>query len=1601
MKRINKLISFSLISIIVCLFILFMPSWATNDTKQENTISLQLSINTGSGKLIITNEDNSSITYKFSDGKVYSENNTILKSVNLLKNKKVHIDLIADEYYSIENVKMNQETIFKKTDEKVRNSYFSTTTTEDIQISANLTKNNDMIPMKDEQSGKIYFESLLCEENCLEEHIRNNKEISSPECQLVGNSTLRQNLNEYFKEQEIEETQEISLLGLNYSPTVGSTLTGRCSIQFLGQNIHESGYFNVSFTSGDLNGEIGYTFACVDHGKANPGTNSQNSPASYTATCTAVTNTSATYNVVCVPDVVASNYQRISGTITVSAVAPTGTLSFSKSSANTAITNGNSNYTLANAIYGIWRDANITDGTNLGFTVDSNGYSSPVALKPGTYYIKEQVPPKGYVLDTKVYPVVITAGKTTSLKVSEVPKTASINLNKTSSNTELTTENNGYTLKGAVYTVYTDENCTKSFKTMTTDENGKATLSGLPLNKYWVKETTASHGYKLDTKVYELDLRTSTSNTITETVNSVEEPFIYNKSISILLKKVDADTNEGHPQGAASLKDAQYTVKFYTGLYTENPESSVTPFKEWVFKTDANGEIHFSDKYKVSGDELSINGNFPLGTFTIQETKAPIGYLLNNDIIVVSLNTDSANKEIETYHIPTTSDTVKKGDFLFQKKAYDEDNKTSVPLKGATFTVTSKTTGKIVLTLVSNDNGIVTTKIDDKKNETLPYDTYIITETKAPDGHLPVDPFEIEITENGITNDSIKIIEDKIIMSPLTVLKVDKTTGETIKVANTKFRILDSNKNPISMKESSDSSEKVDIFKTDKNGQINLTERLKYGTYYLEEIDAPNGYLKGNLLEFKITTYATIGNPLVIKYSDENAMGRIIIDKTDDETGEVLADATFAITAAEDIITNDGTLRAKKGTVVDTVVTDRSGSAISRQLFLGKYTVQEVSQPNGYVRDNTVYKVELKYKDQETPLVEQRLELNNRQSILGIEKYDEISTDKLANVSFKIWNKADGEESAKVYTTNENGQIEIKKIKVGTYCIKEISSVPGYAVSDQIFEITVADDGTIDGESNKMLYVSNTHIQMIGTSAIDKESGTHFSLGMNSIIVDTVKMTGLQVGKEYTLHAMPMDIDTGEPIFNNDEPIIIEKTFIAESSNQNVAVEIPINLKSLVCKTINIFEELYDENVLVAEHKDLTDQEQNIEVKEVQIGTTATANDTNTNISKFKESTTITDTVKYENIIPNLEYIMSGILVDKTTGEPILIDDKMVESSTQFTPTDETGTVDVVFTFNSESLKGKDIVVYESLMRNDEEITNHKDKDDEGQTIVFPDTSIKTSVINKDTNTKFAQIGDELTFVDTVSYIGLIPNKEWVVKGKLMDKKTNKPLLIDGKEVVSEAKFTPTESDGTVDVTFKVNTSSLVGKDIVVFEKLYYHDVEFANHEDINDKDQTINVPHIEIKTKVNQSSIDPISNGKFTDTVSYKGLIPGYEYTVKGTVMNKETGKALLINNKKITAEAKFKPDKSDGTVDVVFTIDTSSLVGKNLVVFEKIYYANVELAKHEDINDKDQTIAIKGPETKKTQTGDNHLATMILLLSILGSGIGYTLWYFKKNKQ
>ena len=229
-----------------------------------------------------------------------------------------------------------------------------------------------------------------------------------------------------------------------------------------------------------------------------------------------------------------------------------------------------------------------------------------------------------------------------------MPKTAGINLVKISGDTSITNNNDAYTLKNAVYTIYDDADCKNKINTMTTDINGKASINNLPLNKYWVKETSASKGYKLDETIYELDLTISENATVSKDITSTEVPFTYHNVLSILLGKIDKETNNNKPQGSATLENAEYAIKFYPGIHKTNPAEVVLPLKSWVFKTDKDGEIKFTQDYLVSGSEFFEDNNWPLGTITIQEIKAPNGYLLNNEIKVINLNTTKDNTKIET-----------------------------------------------------------------------------------------------------------------------------------------------------------------------------------------------------------------------------------------------------------------------------------------------------------------------------------------------------------------------------------------------------------------------------------------------------------------------------------------------------------------------------------------------------------------------------------------------------------------------------------------------------------------------------------------------------------------------------------------------------------------------------------------------------------------------------------------------------------------------------------------------------------------------------------------------------------------------------------------
>lgn len=265
------------------------------------------------------------------------------------------------------------------------------------------------------------------------------------------------------------------------------------------------------------------------------------------------------------------------------------------------------------------------------------------------------------------------------------------------------------------------------------------------------------------------------------------------------------------------------------------------------------------------------------------------------------------------------------------------------------------------------------------------------------------------------------------------------------------------------------------------------------------------------------------------------------------------------------------------------------------------------------------------------------------------------------------------------------------------------------------------------------------------------------------------------------------------------------------------------------------------------------------------------------------------------------------------------------------------------------------------------------------------------------------------TLEDVITYKHLVPGKEYTVKGALMDKSTEKELLIDGKKITSEVKLIPEEPTGEVIVSFELDARYIKeNTDIVVFESLYSKDKELAVHADIEDEGQAVTVKIPEIGTK---ASVDGkkefTANGDVTidDVVSYKNLTVGKEYTVSGVLMDKSTGKAFLVDRKEVSSEVTFTPETADGEVTVSFTFDGSAITkDTEIVVFETLYREGTEIAVHADIEDENQTVTIHPqPEPEKPQTGDDlNLGFYIGLGSVaVGGLIAFLIIKFKKKDE
>lgn len=414
-----------------------------------------------------------------------------------------------------------------------------------------------------------------------------------------------------------------------------------------------------------------------------------------------------------------------------------------------------------------------------------------------------------------------------------MPAQGNLHLRKKSANTAITNGNNCYSLEGAEYGLYSDAQCTKLVHKFSTDAKGQADKDGFNAGTYYLKELKAPKGYALDTKVHTIVIKAGETTTYGSNGELVDKP--QSEPVAILLGKVDKQTNQNKPSGSASLEGAEFTVKFFAG---ENPNINGSPTRTWVLRTNKNGDTSLTNEYKVSGDDFYYNGNsdptLPLGTLTIQETKAPQGYYINNEVFERKITSSGISESVTTYNQPTVPEQV--NEFILTKVQIG----TKTPIKGTVFTHTFPN-GKTE-EVRSNDSGQI-------KFTGLATGQHKLKEKSVMPGY-EVNPNEFVFTvdQNGIksaTNLNGKNMTFNAGNTSGTAATLEVV--DTVSPYDAKLIKINEHDKKLSGAEFTLYSDKactkvVDKLTTNESGILQFKDLKDRTTYYFKETKAPQGY---------------------------------------------------------------------------------------------------------------------------------------------------------------------------------------------------------------------------------------------------------------------------------------------------------------------------------------------------------------------------------------------------------------------------------------------------------------------------------------------------------------------------------------------------------------------------------------------------------------------------------------------------------------------------------------------------------------------------------------------------------------------------------------
>lgn len=868
-------------------------------------------------------------------------------------------------------------------------------------------------------------------------------------------------------------------------------------------------------------------------------------------------------------------------------------------------------------------------------------------------------------------------------------KTSSGNLKLIKTSEDGNVANIEFTVKGDGYS-----------KTVKTNSKGEFELTDLFPGSYTVTEITDSKYEPQKSQTVKVE----SGKTATVTFKNVLKKW------NLTVTKTDAETKSA--QGDATLAGAVYGI-YNNGKLVDK------------YTTDKNGS--FKTSYYVCGDN-----------WTLKEIEPSEGYLLDETEYHIGAEAKKYTIENNSISMGVTEDILK-GKISIIKHTDDGSTKIETPEKGAEFQVYLKSSGSYAKATESERDTLVCDEYGFAETKDLPYGTYTVHQTKGWNGTEFIADFDVFISENNKTYKYL--INNASLESYVKIVKVDSETGKQIPYAGAGFQIYDPNDKLVTMTYTYPEVTTIDTFYTNSDGYLITPETLPYGKgYSVVEVQAPYGYvLDSTPIYFDITAENTTeeNGVTIVKTEKKNTpqKGTITVEKTGEifsnvtSSGEKeivyqpeyslngLSGAVFEIYADEDITTPDGTVRVKEDTLVDTVITGTNGKATSNEFYLGKYRVVEKTAPYGFVLNKTVNHIELTYSGQNEKVTSTSTSFtNDRQKVIidltkileQNEKFNIGSNDEILNVSFGLY--ADEDLKASNGTViPENGLIEIitcdekgkatftTDLPIGSYYVKEISTDNHYILSDKKYPVAFESAGQNS---------ATVHITVNDGGPIE-----------NEIIYGTIK--GLKIDRE-----------TGENIagalfglFSIYEIKFTEETAIltAESNEEGIFTfeNVPYG-EYIVCELKPATGYLPNGEsypVTISENKEVVEINV-LNDKIPELKTTAA-------IDGKKEFTvngdvTIDDVVSYKHLVPGKEYTVKGILMDKATGKPFLVDGKEITSEVTFTAEKANSEVTVSFTFDGSIItKDTDAVVLESLYYDGVEIAVHADIEDENQTVTI------------------------------------------------------------------------------------------------------------------------------------------------------------------------------------------------------------------------------------------------------------------------------------------